>query len=213
VPPECRFQVPKSSRRPFGSHRFDAWSPKIGRRITLFGQRSLRAWVAIEADPTIVQFCERPLVLESSKPTRVIDFWVRRASSAEELWLLLRTTEQGPDRERVSPAFRQWSETQRLTPRLLPPDEPALADEELRNWGTVLRYLAANRKLLKEELIGAVSRACHSGVKLGALEHQLQHHDPVLVRTALFHLLHRGTIRGPDFAHALINPSMRFETA
>jgi hypothetical protein len=31
-------------------------SPNLGRRVLLFGQRALRAWVAIEADPTILEF-------------------------------------------------------------------------------------------------------------------------------------------------------------
>ena len=213
MPPESRFQVPKSNRRPYGSHRFDTWSPKIGRRVTLFGQRSLRAWVAIEADPAIVGFCERPLVLESSKPGRVIDFWVRRAKSEEELWVLLRAAEEDADNKSISsPAFLEWSQKQGLMPRLFGPNEPALTDEQFRNWGTVLRYLAANRKLLKDDLINAVHEACRADTQLGGLEKQFQHHDPVLIRTALFHLVHRGTVRGAEFEHALIDPSMRFET-
>lgn len=213
MPPELRFHVPQSNRRPFGSHRFDAWSPKAARRVTLFGQRSLRAWVAIEADSTISHFCERPLVVESSKPTRVIDFWVQRTSSEEELWILLRTTECSTDEPVVSSAFQQWSQTQGFTPRLLPPEEPAMTDEQFQNWGTVLRYLAANRKLLTEDLINGVQQACDAGVGLGALEHRFQHHDPILVRTALFQLLHRGAVRTTEFTSTLIHPSMRFELA
>lgn len=211
MPPELRFQIPKSNRRPYGSHRFDTWSPKIGRRVTLFGQRSLRAWVAIEADPAVVGFCERPLVLESSKPSRVVDFWVRRAKSEEELWILLRAADEDPDNKAISPAFREWCQQQALMPRLFGPDEPALTDEQFRNWGTVLRYLAANRQLLKDDLINAVKHACHPGMPLGRLERQFHDHDPILVRTALFHLVHRGAVRGADFAQALIDPSMRFE--
>jgi hypothetical protein len=210
--PELRFQIPKSNRRPYGSHRFDTWSPKIGRRVTLFGQRSLRAWVAIEADPAVIGFCERPLVLESSKPSRVVDFWVRGAKSGEELWILLRSVPDDVTDKIVSPAFREWSQKQGLNLRLFGPDEPALTDEQFRNWGTALRYLAANRKLLKDDLVDAVREACHPGVQLGKLERQLQHYDPILVRTALFHLVHRGTVHATEFAQALIEPSMRFES-
>jgi hypothetical protein len=176
----------------------------------LFGQRSLRAWVAIEGDPTITGFCERPLVLESSN-SRVIDFWVQRANSEEELWFLLRAAEQAADKEVTTPAFRDWSQKQGLMPRLLSPDEPALTDAQFRNWGTVLRYLAANRRLLKDDFINGIREACSGGVQLRMLEQRFQQHDPVLVRTALFHLVHCGRVRGPEFAHALIDPSMRFE--
>lgn len=210
MPPELRFPVPQSNRRPFGSHRYDAWSPKIARRVTLFGQRSLRAWVAIEADPTILQFCERPLALEC-KPARVIDFWVRRANLEEELWVLLRSAEQSADQQVASSAFRQWSQAQGFTPRYLSPDEPALTDEQLRNWGTALRYLAANRKLLKEDLINSVRQACESGAEIGALERRFTQYDPILIRSALFHLLHGGVVRTSEFSSALIHPSMRFE--
>jgi hypothetical protein len=212
VLPELRFQTPKSNRRPYGSHRFDVWSPKIGRRLTLFGQRSLRAWVAIEADPTIVEFCERPLVVQSQKPSRVIDFWVRRATAAE-LWLLLRAPEAGGKDEVVSPAFRQWSRKHGLSLCLLPLEKPALSDAQFRNWGTVLRDLAANRRLLKEDLVAGVRVACRDAVALRTLERRFQHHDPILVRTALFRLLHQGVVHAPEFAHASLDPLMRFKAA
>jgi hypothetical protein len=102
----------------------------------------------------------------------VIDFWVRRATSEEELWVLLRGTEQAADTasdEVVGPAFRQWSQKQGLVLRLLLPDQPALTDEQFRNWGTVLRYLAANRKLLKDDLIDGVRESCCDGVQLRTL--------------------------------------------
>ncbi len=53
------------STRPYGSHRYEVWSPKIARRLTLFGARSLQCWIRIEADSEIKRFCERPVIIPS----------------------------------------------------------------------------------------------------------------------------------------------------
>lgn len=211
-----RFQGPATSRRPYGTHRFEVWSPKIQRRLTLFGQRALRAWVAIESDLTILEFCERPLVTDAlGGASRVIDFWVRRAAAGGELWLLPRPRDAPHTQEAdgIRPSFSQWMKTNGLALQFLGANEPALTEDQFRNWGVALRYLAANRALLGNELVESVREVCGEGLPLQVIEGRLSQHDPILVRTALFQLLQQGAVRAPEFARAPIDSSMRFHRA
>jgi hypothetical protein len=212
VPRTLRFQAPAENRRPYGCHRFDAWSPKLGRRLMLFGEWALSAWIAIEADANVVGFCERPMVIGSQKPPRVVDFWIKRIVS-EELWLLLREKEQMQQAqgETLVPAFRSWVQDAGLTVRFLRPEEFALGEQLRRNWSTVLHYLAANQALLRQELIDRLRGECRGGAQLEALEKRFAPEDPILVRTAIFCLLHQGAVRASEFESDPIGPSMRFE--
>jgi hypothetical protein len=86
-------------------------------------------------------------------------------------------------------------------------------DEQLRrNWGTILRYLAANRALVKPALLDCIRESCLTTVALDAIEQQFPTEDPVLVRTAVFCLFQQGLVGSPAFAHTPIGPTMRFET-
>ena len=46
--------------RPRGAHRFEAFSLKLSRRVTLYRHAALEQWVLLETDPTVEAFCERP---------------------------------------------------------------------------------------------------------------------------------------------------------
>ncbi len=214
MPRTLRFQAPADDRRPYRCHRFDVWSPKLNRRLTLFGEWALNAWIAIEADPSITGLCERPMVVGSQKPPRVVDFWIKR-SATEELWLLLRQKEQASlaQGEMLVPAFRSWAEGAGMSVRLLRLEELALCEQLSRNWSAVLHYLAANHALLRPDLIDGLREACRGGAQLQALERRFAVEDPILVRTAVFSLLHQGVVRAGEFASNPIGPSMRFEVA
>ena len=53
------YQHPVHTTRPSKSHRFDFYSPKLGRPITLFSYPQLNQWTLLEAFPAIETFCER----------------------------------------------------------------------------------------------------------------------------------------------------------
>jgi hypothetical protein len=46
--------------RPRGAHRFEAFSLKLARRVTLYRHVALQQWVLFEASPTVEVFCESP---------------------------------------------------------------------------------------------------------------------------------------------------------
>jgi hypothetical protein len=54
----ARSRKAATSVRPYGSHRYDVFGPKIGRRLTLFGWQALQQWLRLEADPFVVTVFE-----------------------------------------------------------------------------------------------------------------------------------------------------------
>lgn len=205
-----RFQMAGDNRRPHGSHQYYVWSPKLDRRLTLFGEAALNAWIAIEADPQILAFCERPRVISTQKPARVVDFWVQRTAS-EELWFLQRRSKRAKEANSVGPSFRTWAVSNKLTVREFPVDELVLDEQLRRNWATVLHYLAANRALTKPDFLDRIRGACPTAVTLECLEQQFPTEDPVLVRAGVFCLFQQGLLESVHFADAPIGPMMRFE--
>ena len=113
---KLRFTAPADNSRPYGSHRFDTFCIKVGRRATVFGDLCLSALIRLEIDPSVLAYCERPMVLEDLKPKRVVDFWVKR-TSGEELWFLLRPSEKAWPTGTGGPgkAFSTWASAQNLT--------------------------------------------------------------------------------------------------
>ena len=63
--------------RPRGTHRFEAFSPKLQRRITFCRCSLHELWVLLETDPAVAAFCERPGYIQMEGRLRLADFLVR----------------------------------------------------------------------------------------------------------------------------------------
>ncbi len=83
------FEKAADNTRPYGSHRYDVFAPKLRRSLTLFGRTALDAWTILESDRSILSYCERRLVIPKINSKRVVDFWVRRKDE-DQFWFLLR---------------------------------------------------------------------------------------------------------------------------
>ncbi|MCA9130976.1 MAG: hypothetical protein KDB22_28020 [Planctomycetales bacterium] len=196
---KLRFTAPADNSRPYGSHRFDTFCIKVGRRATVFGDLCLSALIRLEIDPSVLAYCERPMVLEDLKPKRVVDFWVKR-TSGEELWFLLRPSEKAWPTGTGGPgkAFSTWASAQNLTVVLCPRGDIALSDVARRNWTHILCYLNANRTYVDTRLTEKVHLLCRNEISIKEIQNQLQEEDPVLVRTALFLLMYEGRVVSPQ---------------
>lgn len=69
----ARFLKAAANSRPFKSHRYDVFGLKIERSLTLFGRAPLNAWILLEADATVISYCERPLIVPDTKPERLVE--------------------------------------------------------------------------------------------------------------------------------------------
>ncbi len=197
--PRLTFSSAADNSRPFGSHRYDVYSPKIRRRLFLYGDLPLNGFIAIESDPEISSYCERPVVITELKPRRVVDFWVQ-GSRGGELWLLLRPSElKWLDRNHPpTEAFNAWAEDQALKIKLVTPESLGVGSVLLGNWGDILRHLSANTKHTAPRLVSRVLELCRDEMSIKALQERLPEEDPMIVRTAIYTLLHRGMLISND---------------
>lgn len=197
--PRLTFSSAADNSRPFGSHRYDVYGPKIRRRLFLYGELPLNGFIAIESDPEISGYCERPVVITELKPRRVVDFWVQR-SLGGELWLLLRPSElKWLDRKHPpTEAFNAWADDQGLKIKLVTPESLGAGRVLLGNWGDILRHLSANTKYTDPHLVSRVLELCQDEMSIKALQERLPEEDPVIVRTAIYTLLHQGMLISND---------------
>jgi hypothetical protein len=86
-PPDRPYSRPLPFVRRGSQRRIEVFSPKLGRRLSLSSYGAWQLWVAVEANPRVIDFCERPTFVDTSV-RRVIDFWVRLRPGGGEFWLL-----------------------------------------------------------------------------------------------------------------------------
>jgi len=76
------YSTPTITKRPPKSDRFDLFSPKLNRHITLFSYWQLQLWLILETFP----FCERPDFIElKNGKQQLIDFWLPQVMTGNML--------------------------------------------------------------------------------------------------------------------------------
>lgn len=202
----ARFVKAADNTRPFKSHRYDVFGPKIQRMLTLFNRTQVDAWLLLESDPLVLSYCERPIVVPDVKPKLLVDFWVGYAKR-EELWIARRNTAATSDLQTVPPTFAAWAKANRLSLRQFPPSDQAPSKLYLENWGVIVRDLSANRRYVKPKLLKAVQEVLELPRPIAAICNLLPEEDPVLVRVAAYSLLHSGTALCADISNVPLGPS------
>jgi hypothetical protein len=193
---------PVAVARPRGTHRFEVFSPKLKRRLTFYRRLALEQWVLIEADPAISIFCERPGFVQSGGQRYLADFWVRYVDR-QELVLLsdaVIDTDTKPDAN---------LDVAVLSVRSVQPPELAAARVWIDNWRRMLPCIVAIRGLLSPSLLNAIERFVARPQQLLTIEREFSTGDPILVRAAVFNLLHTGRACAPDLhteALSLLTP-------
>ena len=202
--------LPKAAWR----RRLEVFSPKLDRRLSLGSYQAWRCWVAIEANPAITKFCERPTRV-AGKNSATIDFWVQLGSDLPgEFWLLdgdpgAGATADRPHAERAPPPKRLHERPVRLiTPELLASWEVPVA-----NWSEILPYLVSYRRyrqpLLEQSLVVRLA----TNTRLDDLLATFSDHDASEVQAALYWLLASGRVRSPDIAAAPLSEATCFRRA
>jgi hypothetical protein len=183
--------------RPRGAHRLEVFSLKADRRITLYRQSALEQWVVLEADPAVSAFCERPGFIQSAGKCYLADFWVRYFDH-QELVILFDSA--------AGLATKPHSilDDAGLTVRTVQSAELAASHAWIGNWKRMLPCLVATRGLVPPSLSRAIERFVARPHRLLSIEREFSTGDPVLVRAAVFGLLHAGRVQAPELrAHEL----------
>lgn len=211
---EVRFSQPAVIQRPPKSHRFDVYGLKVSRPLMLFNRGPLSTWIELERTPAVTWYCERPIVLEEAGKKRVIDFYAIR-DGREEL-LLCPTKTEGENPEsclQAWPGFIRWCEHNDITIGLVAQADRKRSAVSMDNWSQVIRELAAFRRHVSSELVSAVVSELRTPRQLSALQDLFRSTDPILVKIALFQLLHKGMVSGDDLEVAPFSARMVFRAS
>ncbi len=177
-----------ASARPKGAARFEFLAPKIGRRLTLFTPLQVRLWTLLEGAPRVGAYCERPAYWHHDGGKLLADFWVK-TGRREICWIV--TDEAQPGRA------GSLNPTDDIEVRYIHARSLASRSVWIENWMRILPYLSANARFVGDRLLRDIEQASSSGPALGDVERDFQPHDIVLVRTAVFMLLHQGRVKAP----------------
>jgi hypothetical protein len=179
------------SRRPYGSHRFEVFSLKARRRLTLFGVAALRCWLRLEATPAVTQLCERPVLLpERKKP---VDFW--SAGSGRSKFSVVCSEDvaiEAAGGEVPHPAFEQWAQSVGCTVEYVGPSVLAGNATWYANWIDLLQHLARFQAGVTEDLERRAADAMGEIVPVSSVLRALDDVEPARVRAAVYSLVHKG---------------------
>ncbi len=197
---------PVAISRPRFSHRYEAYSPKLARRITLFSWDAVQLWTLFEAEPAIDFICERPGLVMHEGSWRLADFWVQRAGHSE-VWFLS-DTKQSP----IGPARRIQTP---LADHIKFADSALLNEQAMlvRNWQTILPYVVSNRRELSLTQKRRVLDFCAQSQSLVDIERAELPADPIIARSTTFDLVRCGELIAEDLHVRTLDSSSRFITS
>lgn len=188
--------------------RLEVFSPKVLRRLSLSSYQAWRCWLAIEANPAINTFCERPARLDGAG-SAILDFWVElRDKPGGEFWLLVEDVADKGDLEPTAsalPSRVQGRPLRQVTRAMLESVTIALA-----NWAQIVPYLVSFRvhrqPVLEQSIVVELARwTC-----LGEVIERFAEYDGSAVEASVFWLVASGRIESPDLATAPLTRSTRF---
>ncbi|MGH8856826.1 MAG: hypothetical protein ACREXG_02165 [Polaromonas sp.] len=208
---ELLYERPADNRRPYGSYRFDVYSLKAQRRMTLFGKAALCLFIDLESDFEVSASCERPLIIPDTKPARVVDFWAL-CGGVPTFYLLTKQTEAWQKEKAKLPytEFYRWvaDSKGKLVEVLV--DDFEKRRTHFDNWSLVLRHLIAHRGQVSEQLIEQCEQVMPVSWQLRDFEGHFREVDSMLVRAAVFTLLAGGRLVCPTISSLPIGLTTEF---
>ena len=192
--------------------RLEVFSPKLARRLSLGSYDAWRCWIAIEANPEVTSFCERPS-RTAGRNSAMIDFWVqRRGTPGAEFWLLW-NPHGDADTVDSSPEAASTPAPKRLHDhpvRLISPEIIASWEVPVANWAQIVPVLVSYRRYRKPLLEQSIVVQLVQYTALDDLINHFGHDDPDEVAASLYWLLALGRVRSPDLAAERLNGATRF---
>lgn len=207
---EARFVQPTSTRRPAKSRRFDVFGLKTNRTLTLFNAGPLQSWLALESTPAVTWYCERPLVINEGERHRVVDFYAIREGKEELLFCASKAELDAGEAWLASwPGFTNWCTHSQISIRVAPMF--AQENDVVRaNWEQIVRELSAFRRYSSPHLVAAVRSELGVPKSIDELCTLFQQTDPIVVKVAVFQLIHQGLAISTALDQAPISTAMIF---
>lgn len=179
--------TPLAITRPRGARMIEARSPKLGRLIQHYDQASFQQWIRLEADPSVLAFCERPARIGPEATAPLISYWVSRKQAQE--FVMLVTGERSTDLP---------NEHDGKPLRVVTSPELVASSMWIDNWQRMLPVLNCSANFVPPALKKSVLALSNASITLLAMERELAKAQPMLVRAAVFDLLRTGHLTAPS---------------
>jgi hypothetical protein len=189
----------------YGNNRWEVYSPKLQRNVTLYSNLEYDHWVLIESNPEIVFFCEQPLKIRIKLPigvvTTIFDMWIQWKSGLEEFREVkfendLEDSRRNSRISRQIQAQRKWCELNNKKYSIITEKSIRSNLIYLSNLKLILRHLdrESNQKkdLISERIIRMLSE--QRTLAIGKIEKSFSDVESLTVRSAVFELLHKNRL-------------------
>jgi hypothetical protein len=167
--------------------------------VRLFDRATFDQWLRLEADPTVLSLCERPVRLSPQPGSRLVDFWVQR-EDGEQLLLV----DDGHD-EFGSPTASD------IPLHRVAGADLAAAATWIANWQWMLPTIISTRAWLPNALALSIHAYVREPIALSRLDREFAMGDPPVVRGAVFELLRCGHLYAPSLHNQPLTPHTLFE--
>ena len=130
--------------------RLEVFSPKLARRLSLGSYDAWRCWIALEANPAVTSFCERPSRI-AGRNSAMIDFWVQlRGTPDAEFWLLWNPSDDADTAASADVASNPAPKRLHEHPvRLITPEIIASWEVPVASWAQIVPVLVSYRRYRK----------------------------------------------------------------
>lgn len=195
-------------RGSYGNNLWQAYSPKLGRKVKLFSDLEYHHWILVEATPEIVTFCEQPIKMLSRVEGRdrasYIDMWVQWRNGSEQYRELkyakdIAQVDNKPILRRQLAIQEAWCKRHGVE-HLVVTDEQVHANKLLlRNWRVILSILANAKDVDFRKLQPTILRIVESEgkISIGKLQSKFVGTTETSFQAAIFDLIQRGLINAP----------------
>jgi hypothetical protein len=182
---------PAAIKRLAWMRRIHVYSPKAARMLVLFSYDSLAAWALAESCPLIEAFCEYPGYVKLNGARVIADLWVSGCGRDQFVKIEggIELSSELPDRV---PTYTDVEVARVSTDWLL------RYQVWIDNWLQINPYLVANSRFVTPAMLDRVAALFDDARPLFDAEHAVRDVDAQLARTAVFMLMHKGTLSSDD---------------
>lgn len=203
---QTTYRVPVASDRPHGSFRFDVYSLKARRPVTLFGEISTLAFLDLESDPAVTDLCERPDYIEGSKPKKLIDFWAIKSGQIN--FYIIHLGKESPEillQRSVYKDFLFWAE--KINAKVVVITKEAFVNRRFRyfNLAKMLQAIKLHDENIHEKLKLLENPRLPKEFNLSQAESILLPQDPALARVLVYGGVIGGALTFPGINEMPLN--------
>lgn len=190
----------------YGNNRWEVYSPKLKRNLTLYSNLEYDHWVLIESDPKVLFFCEQPLKIKIKLPigvvTTIFDMWIQWESGLEEFREIKfdKELDHSPHNSRVNrqiQAQKKWCELNNKHYSVITEKSIRSNSIYLSNLKLILRHLDRennkHKESVSERIISMLSQEGASSV--GEIENSFSDVESSTVKSIVFELIYKGKLK------------------